>query len=101
MDGWIGHQSRNVEDGVRRQVLRRADAVLRARSEARFSELLMDWAADDEGPIPTREQAYADVWEELEVLCAALGALAAVHPGAAFPAELPIAPWLDDGQDWA
>lgn len=70
------------------QISARAERLLAGRAEARFRELVLAWAASDEGPFPTRDLARDEARAELEVLCRGLGGWAALPPEEVFPSGL-------------
>lgn len=70
------------------QISARAERLLDVRAQARFRELVLDWAAADEGLFPTRDMARDEARAELEVLCRALGGWAALPPEEVFPSGL-------------
>lgn len=63
----------------------RAIDLLRDTTDEHFQRLLAEWAARDDGPIPTRAEAEMAARTELETLCRGLGRLAALTPHEAFP----------------
>lgn len=54
-----------VDDRVANDADRHADRI--------YNDMLMHWAATDNGPVPTREQAREQALDEVNVLLRALG----------------------------
>lgn len=63
----------------------RLQAEVRTRASSRHQANIADWAASNEGPIPTLEEATAVEFAATEVLLAALGNLARHAPDEVFP----------------
>lgn len=79
----------------------RAAALLRRRTQERFRELVLEWAARNEGAFPTPALADAQAREELEVLCRAIGRWAALTPAEVFPLGLlPVERLLASEEEW-
>lgn len=83
------------------QITARAERLLDQRAQVRFRELVLAWAAANEGPFPTRDMARAEAQAELEVLCRGLGGWAALPPEEVFPAGLlPVERLLPRDEEW-
>ena len=63
----------------------RREAHIERRAIAVRNELLMQWAARDDGALPTFADAVEYATQETDALCEALGDLAAVPPHEVFP----------------
>lgn len=74
----------------------RAQGLATLTQEGHFRRLMLEWAQDDDGPVPTRKQAAVAAQSELEVLCRGLGRLAALTPDEVFPQPV-ITPRQDEG----
>lgn len=77
----------------------RSERMLRDTQEEHFGRLMLEWAKSDEGAIPSRAQAAASAVHELEVLCRALGRIAALEPHEVFPTR-PLEPTPGEDEDW-
>lgn len=83
------------------QISARAERLLAAREQTRFRELVLAWAAAEEGSFPTRDVARDEARAELEVLCRGLGGWAALPPEEVFPAGLlPAERLLPRDEEW-
>jgi hypothetical protein len=64
----------------------RAAVIITQRAREIYWELVREWAREDSGPFPDRDEAERLAREELEVLCRGLGRWAAALPLDVFPA---------------
>ena len=63
----------------------RSHRLITATVNAHLERLLSEWAANDDGPLPSRQQAEAAARHELEVLCRWIGRFGALEPHEVFP----------------
>ncbi len=77
---WVAQSPERIAD-----IDRRARELVRISAEDHFRRLILDWAASDEGSIPTRREAHEAAMAEIEVVCRALGRMSALAPEEVFP----------------
>ena len=70
------------------EIERRARELVRAVTEEHYRRLVLDWAARDRGPIPSRLEAHEAAMAEIEIVCRVLGRLAALSPREVFPEQV-------------
>lgn len=76
----------------------RLRAEVRTRALSRHQANVADWAASNDGGIPTLEEATAEELAATEVLLRALGELAVHTPNEVFPPDPwdPFTTWVSD-----
>lgn len=77
-------------------VASRSAELLRRSEQDHFRRLMAEWAAAEDGPIPSRAQAARGAQHEMEVLCRGLGRLAALSPHEVFPEQVVVTTPHDD-----
>ena len=77
----------------------RSEQLMRHTQEEHFRRLMLEWAAAEDGLIPSRAQAVAAAQHELEVLCRGLGRLGALNPDEVFPKQ-PVVTTPHDDEGW-
>lgn len=78
----------------------RARLLRRSTVEDHFRRLVLEWASQNEGPIPSRAQAEEAAQHELEVLCRWLGRLSALAPHEVFPKQPPVTTPHAEEEGW-
>lgn len=79
----------SLSEEAANQLRLRCALELKHRVEQRFREQVAHWATQESGEFPTREQAQADMEDELQILLHGLGELALLTPDDIFPSH----PW--------
>ena len=81
-------------------IKQRARSLVRETQEDHFRRLVLEWAAGDDGPIPSRRQAETAAQHELEVLCRWLGRLGALEPHEVFPQPSVVTAPQRENEGW-
>lgn len=77
---WIPQSAERVD-----AIGRRGRDLVVILVEEHFRRMILEWAGRDDGPMPTRKEAYEVAMNEVEIVCRGLGRLAALPPAEIFP----------------